>query len=99
MPHASLKQPTQEYGIMPLIWRRLRAVSGGCCDLDLYGRDGEKIGVAHLERYLPRVHIPAGMSFKAISWITTIKHVKEDPAAEAAFIGKSEIAIGQRSFM
>jgi len=94
MTLTAYKQPLRRYGLHPTIWRKLRLVIGGCCDLDLFGRDGLRIGTGLLERYTSAVSIPEGMDFQAISWAATIRECKPQPDGEAAFLGPSVIPIG-----
>ena len=94
MTLTAYKQSLRPYGLHPTIWRRLRRVIGGCCDLDLYDHEGTKIGTGLLERYSSRVSLPSDLDFRAVSWATTISECKPQPDGEAAFLGPSVIPIG-----
>jgi hypothetical protein len=93
-----MKTPQKAYGLARFVWRRLRLVSGGCCDLDLYDRRGDKIGVGFLYRYEALVGIPERLPFTEISWLRTINNVQPDPLAEAVFLGPTAIPIGERVY-
>ena len=94
MTLTAYKQPLRRYGLHPTIWRKLRLVIGGCCDLDLYGRDGALVGTGLLERYSSHVSLPKDLDFRAVSWATTIHECQPQPDGEAAFLGPSLIPIG-----
>lgn len=82
------------YGLMRCIWRKLRALSGGACYIRVYNKQGEDIGEVFLYRYAALVELPSDVAFKDISWLCTIKNLRPDPIAEAAFMGGNDIAIG-----
>jgi hypothetical protein len=94
MPLTAHRQKLRRYGLHPTIWRKLRLVIGGHCDIVLYGRDSLVIGLGMLERYTSAVHLPEGMDFRAVSWATTIRECQPQPDGLAAFLGPSVIPIG-----
>ena len=94
MSLTAYKQDLKMYGLHPTIWRRLRAIIGGCCDLELYDKGGQRIGTGLLARYQSEVHIPSGLSFRSVSWQHTISECQPQPDGEAAFLGPSIIPIG-----
>lgn len=89
-----LETVKKTYGLMPLIWRRLRAKHAGCADITLYGRDGLAIGTGFLWRYEALISLPEAMDFRAISWKQTIDRTER---TDFGLLGPSTIPIGARS--
>ena len=81
------------YGLMPCIWRALRAKHPGFT-LTVYGRDGLAIGTAYLHRDESLITLPESMDFRAISWKQTIERT---PVSGNPIIGPTAIPIGTRT--
>lgn len=98
MTLTAYKQQLKSYGLHPTIWRKLRRVIGGSCDLELYGRDGTMIGIGMLSRSNSIVDLPHTLPFNTVSWIATIQNCKPQPDGEAMFLGPSAIPIGKSHY-
>lgn len=97
MTLTAYKQPLHYYGLHPTVWRKLRSIIGGCCDLELYNHSNRKIGTGILNRYSSHVSIPKTLSFMDISWKATIQKCQPQHDGEVAFLGPSKIPIGVNS--
>lgn len=89
-----LETVKKTYGLMPCVWRRLRAKHPGM-GIVLYGHDGLAIGTGYLWRYEALISLPESMDFRAVSWKQTIDRTEP---SDFGMLGPTPIAIGARSW-
>ncbi len=83
------------YGLMPCIWRALRAKHPGATSLTVYDRQGFALCFVFLYRYEAMVQMPLDLDFKLISWKQTIARTRPQTMGT---LGPTDIPIGARTW-